>query len=435
MQLREYMVVLVAVTLLVALVAPSGAAAEPVDWEEVEREDVPEEIAGWVEEMKYEQGVHLLPAGEYRYLLVAWGEKPTGGYAVEVTDVEDDRGTVRVNAELISPDPDDAVTQALTYPHMLLRLPAGDSPILVNFFGDVWREEELEDAMEGDEEIVLDPVLTDDELAPNPMVVRGWASVYEGTMEMVFEDGHIHLAEAHLTLVAAAPEWAEFEVALTYENPTSSVGTVYGAYEDPEDGSRVEAGAVSVDFGNVSRPMHDICGHWAEAAVRRAVSTGFIHGYVEDEERFFAPEEDVTRAEFVKMLVAAEAGEDPEVGDEELPFRDVAGHWSEPYVRWALEEEWIPAEELGDRLYPDEIISRGEMAYLAARASDISEVEDPDLEFTDAEDIPTVVKGWVAAAVDAGLLLGYDDGTFRADRGLNRAESVVVVWRVMGMLD
>ncbi len=434
MQANRFMTVLTGVVLLAVLaLAPSGAAAETVAWEDVDQEDAGDAVSGWVDEKRHEQGIHLLPAGEHRYLLIAWGEKPTGGYKVEVKegDIREWEGTIQVDAELVSPDPDDAVTQAITYPYALLRLPAGDSPVLVNFFGETWREAELEEARDGEDTIVLDPVLADDGTAPNPIVVRGWAQVFEATMQLVFEDGHIHLAEANLTLAAGGPEWAEFEIVLTYPNPTNPVGTVYGAYEDAKDGTRVEEGAVSVAFDGLSHPMQDICGHWAEASIRRAISAGFIHGYIYEEERYFAPKEEVTRAEFVKMLVASEAGEDPEVGDEDLPFEDMDGHWAESFVRWAIEEGWVNVDELGDRLYPDEVISRGEMAYLAARAAGLSEDTDPELDFVDEEEIPSILRGWVASAVDEGLLRGYPDDTFRVGAGLNRAESVVVVWRVL----
>ena len=56
-------------------------------------------------------------AGEGTYLAVFWGEKPTGGYSVEITSarVEGDRVTIRIS--LKDPPPDAMVTQALTYPY------------------------------------------------------------------------------------------------------------------------------------------------------------------------------------------------------------------------------------------------------------------------------------------------------------------------------
>ena len=436
---KKAVALFIAFTLLaVVAIAPSDIGAATIDWEEVENlREVPDEIGRWVETKKHEQGIHLLSAGTHRYLLIAWGEKPTGGYEVKVDEdnIREWQKTLHVDAKLVAPDPDDMVTQALTYPYALLRLPADDTPVLVNFYGEVWREAKLDDAQAGEEIIVLEPVLTTDDQAPNPLVVRGWAQVYEGTMELVLEDGHLQLAEAQLMLATGGPEWAEFEIALTYPNPTSPTGTVYGAYTDAEDGSRVEVGVSSFSFGDISRPMRDLDRHWAEASIRQAISAGFIHGYADGEERYFSPETEVTRAEFIKMLVAAQTDGELDVGDEQLPFEDVEGHWAEPYIRWAMEQAWISSEKLDDRMYPDEVISRGEMASLAARVAGLSDVEDPELAFADADDIDPSLQGWVAAATENGLLFGYPDDTFRPDDGLKRAEAVVVVWRVLNQID
>ncbi len=62
-------------------------------------------------------GITVPDAGEGTYLAVFWGEKPTGGYSVEITSarVEGDRVTIRIS--LKDPPSDAMVTQALTYPY------------------------------------------------------------------------------------------------------------------------------------------------------------------------------------------------------------------------------------------------------------------------------------------------------------------------------
>ncbi|MBA3424058.1 MAG: protease complex subunit PrcB family protein [Rubrobacter sp.] len=62
-------------------------------------------------------GTTVPDAGEGTYLAVFRGEKPTGGYSVEITSarVEGDRVTIRIS--LKDPPSDAMVTQALTYPY------------------------------------------------------------------------------------------------------------------------------------------------------------------------------------------------------------------------------------------------------------------------------------------------------------------------------
>jgi hypothetical protein len=50
------------------------------------------------------------------------GEKPTGGFSVRVTKVIDDSSRAVVHWQLRAPPPDAMVTQALTYPSLLIRI-------------------------------------------------------------------------------------------------------------------------------------------------------------------------------------------------------------------------------------------------------------------------------------------------------------------------
>lgn len=58
--------------------------------------------------------------GEY-IIFVGLGEKPTGGYAIEVKRIEDVEGITKILVEEIEPGVDDVVTQALTYPYTIVR--------------------------------------------------------------------------------------------------------------------------------------------------------------------------------------------------------------------------------------------------------------------------------------------------------------------------
>ena len=62
-------------------------------------------------------GADVSGSGEGTYLAAYWGEKPTGGYSLEVGSarLEGDRVTVRLTLE--EPPRDAVVTQALTYPY------------------------------------------------------------------------------------------------------------------------------------------------------------------------------------------------------------------------------------------------------------------------------------------------------------------------------
>lgn len=62
-------------------------------------------------------GARVPEAGAGTYLAVFWGEKPTGGYTVEVLSARTEGRRVIVQLSLEEPPPDAMVSQALTYPY------------------------------------------------------------------------------------------------------------------------------------------------------------------------------------------------------------------------------------------------------------------------------------------------------------------------------
>ncbi len=74
-------------------------------------------LAPSAEALSEELGARIRGSGEGTYVVAYGGQRPTGGYSVEVAGarVEGDRVTVRVSLE--DPPPDAIVTQALTYPY------------------------------------------------------------------------------------------------------------------------------------------------------------------------------------------------------------------------------------------------------------------------------------------------------------------------------
>lgn len=76
----------------------------------------------WYDRNYRVEGVHALAYGTDRYLIVSAGEKPTGGYQVMVQNIRATKNKIEVHARLVIPSQEALVTQALTYPHQLIRL-------------------------------------------------------------------------------------------------------------------------------------------------------------------------------------------------------------------------------------------------------------------------------------------------------------------------
>lgn len=95
----------------------------PVEYEEVNLQDIPDDLAKWVEANRKTPGIRFKNVDNKTYIQICAGEKPTGGYSIELESVTMVApGSIYLTAQVISPPPDMMVTQALTYPYILIEI-------------------------------------------------------------------------------------------------------------------------------------------------------------------------------------------------------------------------------------------------------------------------------------------------------------------------
>lgn len=158
---------------------------------------------------------------------------------------------------------------------------------------------------------------------------------------------------------------------------------------------------------------------WAQAAVDSLSAAGIVSGFPDGS---FRPALPLTRAEFVKMLVLA-TGLAP--GSGITPFTDVpVSAWFAPYVSTALQAhlvQGLSASTFG----PNAPLTREQMAVLLTRALGLT--GSAPVRFTDVGQIDAWALPGVQAAVAAGYLAGFPDGSFRPQAVATRAEAAVVL--------
>lgn len=178
----------------------------------------------------------------------------------------------------------------------------------------------------------------------------------------------------------------------------------------------------------------DIESHWAKQYVETLAMEGAISGMGDGS---FAPDELVTREQFLKMLLISTAEnanvrksfEEPprlNVILENSPFSDVnPERWSYYYIKQAY-ETIIYADDFDDKFYPVKDISREEAAVWMARALELEPAKAP---FTDEDSIEN--KEMVGAAFKAGLIEGFEDGRFGPKETLTRAQAATMLTRAL----
>ncbi len=130
---QKWLLLLLALLFLVAAgCGQEQLPAEPDNDEGVEvtlPDQLPAEVEEWIEDSRQELAGQTYELEGVLYLLVTYGERPTGGYDVEITDIAVQDERVVVTAEFTEPAEDEMVTQALTYPYDLAMIEDPDLPV------------------------------------------------------------------------------------------------------------------------------------------------------------------------------------------------------------------------------------------------------------------------------------------------------------------
>jgi len=139
------------------------------------------------------------------------------------------------------------------------------------------------------------------------------------------------------------------------------------------------------------------------------------------EDGTFRPEAGITREEFAKMVVLA-AGLEPDA-ESELSFADTdeIAEWARGYVSAAVKAGII--QGVGDnRFAPKAPVTRAQAATMIMRS--LGQVEaSRELTFEDAESIPEWAKAAILGAIEKGIIDGFEDNTFRPDLNCTRAQA------------
>ena len=167
----------------------------------------------------------------------------------------------------------------------------------------------------------------------------------------------------------------------------------------------------------VDNTFMDTYGHWAENKISDACTKNLVSGMSSSR---FAPDNKVTRAQFVTMLIRASELR-PETYENVFP--DVEkGKWYAVYMQSAFNAGIID----GTFARPDDYITREEMCDMAVRSYEReNKAEGISLNFSDSNLISNIDA--VSKAYGIGIIKGYEDGSFRPTSSLTRAEAVTVI--------
>ncbi|MNO13970.1 Extracellular endo-alpha-(1-_5)-L-arabinanase precursor [compost metagenome] len=172
------------------------------------------------------------------------------------------------------------------------------------------------------------------------------------------------------------------------------------------------------------KQLTNYAGHWAQSDFQAWADKGLITGYGNGS---FKPDQAITRSEWVVLInrvfnLQAES---------ESGFSDVAE--TSPYysdVIKAAAAGYISG--YGDGTFrPNQAVSRQEAAVMLFRLFQL-EASDGTAGPKDAEDLPAWSREAVLTLLGEGYLSGYEDGSFKGERPVTRAEALRMIGRLGG---
>ncbi|MCU6712849.1 S8 family serine peptidase [Paenibacillus sp. J5C_2022] len=233
----------------------------------------------------------------------------------------------------------------------------------------------------------------------------------------------------------------EIAITLTYSNKLVADERKVGIYRLAEEGWSY-MGIPSDQDGNklmiktnqlgtfaaiaYHKTFTDLSSHWAKDEIELLASMHVLKGSSSD---LFAPDHQVTRAEFTAMLVRALQ---LPVADYQGYYRDVpADAWYAAIVESASETGIVAG--WGDGTFrPDEAITREQMIVMIVRAMNpASEPLTNPIRFEDSDEISEWARTAVDWASQEGLIQGLTETAFAPRNSSSRAQAAVMIYRML----
>ncbi len=174
------------------------------------------------------------------------------------------------------------------------------------------------------------------------------------------------------------------------------------------------------DFNDLSN------NHWAYQYINELSNKNIINGY---NDGTFKPNATITNAEFIKLLVMLGVPDDISLSD----YGSNINHWAGSYVEIARYDGILKQSFSPDTLNED--ITRIEMVEMLSRADKALGNElivGQELPFSDLDTLTNDDQfDLLSHAVANKLINGYEDGTFRPNNHMTRAEASTVIYRFL----
>ncbi len=178
--------------------------------------------------------------------------------------------------------------------------------------------------------------------------------------------------------------------------------------------------------------LQDTKGHWSDQLVCRAASLDLISGYPDNT---FKPEKELSQMEALVLFMRAAGYTDTKktVGKqkETAASKSPKVPWGQNYMDMAVQNNLLPAGWLS-AFNANAPATRAQVVALICRMLQLPVEDEPadaagDFAFSDLDQAAAEYVPYITALSEAGIISGYEDGTFKPRKSLKRSEAAAIL--------
>lgn len=221
-----------------------------------------------------------------------------------------------------------------------------------------------------------------------------------------------------------------------------------------EDGKEIELGSDPVEnpcllYVGTGKYFADMEEHWAQEIVLLLHRTKvlpshrrIVDGYDTENATLFLPDREITRFELLKIALLTscipllQETEDPPLTFRDVPHRarprELENRRERRQVIYTAAAEGIVEGYEDGTFRPDAPVNRAEALKILLRATELEPLEEPfgQQEFSDVPEDAWFAP-YVQRLVEYAIVEGYEDGTFRPEQHITRAEAAKILLFMM----
>ena len=92
-----------------------------IEFTVVPKKDIPEEVMNMIKEKDKEPFKLTYSDDGELYIAIGYGEQPTSGYSIVVTELYETKNAIYIHSNLIGPSKDEKILERATYPYIVVK--------------------------------------------------------------------------------------------------------------------------------------------------------------------------------------------------------------------------------------------------------------------------------------------------------------------------